>query len=237
MKPTSFTRFPLASCNIRDAAVRESGAPCPQRASAPPAGGRRSAEGPSAPPARWGCLSSPLGVICVAVDAAGAVVALAFGGFPALQARAPRYEYREDAGAIASVRRQLDAYWTDPRHPFTLPLAPQGTAFQLRVWSALRAIPAGETRSYGQIAAELGGSPGGTQGSHALSPRAVGRANATNPICLIIPCHRVIGSDGSLTGFAFGEAIKRGLLAHEGVNFPCGNGGSRRRTLSISPGP
>jgi methylated-DNA-[protein]-cysteine S-methyltransferase len=76
------------------------------------------------------------------------------------------------------------------------------------VWAALATIPFGETRSYGQIAAALG-NPGAS--------RAIGRANATNPICLFVPCHRVIGADGSLTGFAFGEDIKRQLLAHEGV--------------------
>ena len=90
-------------------------------------------------------------------------------------------------------------------------LAPCGTPFQQSVWTALQRIPFGETRSYGQLATELG-NPG--------AARAVGRANATNPIALIVPCHRVIGSDGSLTGFAFGEDIKRRLLAHEGASRP-----------------
>ena len=94
---------------------------------------------------------------------------------------------------------------------FTLKLAPSGTPFQQGVWAALQRIPFGESRSYGQIATELG-NPGAS--------RAVGRANATNPIALIVPCHRVIGSDGSLTGFAFGEDIKRRLLAHEGASHP-----------------
>jgi len=89
-----------------------------------------------------------------------------------------------------------------------VPLAPIGTEFQKRVWDALCAIPVGETRGYAQLAGQLG-SP--------QAARAVGRANATNPICLFVPCHRVIGADGSLTGFAFGEDIKRKLLEHEGV--------------------
>ena len=97
-----------------------------------------------------------------------------------------------------------------------MPLAPAGTAFQQRVWKALLRIPFGRTRSYGEIAREL-----------RSSARAVGRANSTNPVCLIVPCHRVIGADGSLTGFAFGEDLKRRLLEHE----------ARPRTRPSSPGP
>jgi methylated-DNA-[protein]-cysteine S-methyltransferase len=83
-------------------------------------------------------------------------------------------------------------------------MAPKGSAFQLRVWQALREIPVGETRSYGELAKGLGS-----------SARAVGRANATNPICVIVPCHRVIGANGDLTGFAFGVEIKQWLLEIE----------------------
>ena len=95
-------------------------------------------------------------------------------------------------------------YLAGKRADFDIPLAPSGTAFQQRVWEALREIPRGETRSYGALAKKL-----------RSSARAVGRANATNPICVTVPCHRVIGMDGSLTGFAFGVETKRRLLALE----------------------
>jgi methylated-DNA-[protein]-cysteine S-methyltransferase len=104
------------------------------------------------------------------------------------------------------VRTQLRGYFAGRRRTFDLRLAPDGTAFQQSVWAALREIPYGETRSYGELARQLG-----------TSPRAVGRANATNPICLIVPCHRVVGADGTMTGYAFGEKIKHRLLALEGA--------------------
>jgi len=81
---------------------------------------------------------------------------------------------------------------------------PEGTTFQRRVWQALREIPPGETRSYREIARQLG-----------THPRAVGSANGANPVCIAIPCHRVIGADGKLSGYAWGEDRKRWLLAHE----------------------
>lgn len=99
-------------------------------------------------------------------------------------------------------------YFASKRSKFTLELLPRGTPFQQLVWNAPKQIPRGQTRSYGQIAAHIG---------RAKAVRAVGRANATNPICLIVPCHRVIGANGSLTGFAFGEEIKEKLLRHEGA--------------------
>ena len=99
-------------------------------------------------------------------------------------------------------------YFTGKHAAFSLELEPSGTEFQHAVWHALTQIPRGETRSYGQIAAAIG---------RPKAARAVGRANATNPICLIVPCHRVIGANGSLSGFAFGEKIKEKLLRHEGA--------------------
>ncbi len=107
------------------------------------------------------------------------------------------------------VREELERYFSGDLHRFTVPLAPRGTAFQLRVWAALLAIPFGETRSYGEIAAEIG---------RPKAVRAVGQANGHNPISLIIPCHRVIGQDGSLTGYGWGVDRKRWLLAHEGAS-------------------
>ncbi|HEY3755804.1 MAG TPA: methylated-DNA--[protein]-cysteine S-methyltransferase [Opitutaceae bacterium] len=180
----------------------------------------------SLPLARWGTIQTPFGPLRAAIDTDGALVATAFDGLQALKLRAPLFDYREDQGALAPVARQISAYLRNPKAVFSVKFAPQGSAFQRRVWAALRAIPSGETRSYGQLAAELGS-----------SPRAIGRANATNPVCLIVPCHRVIGSDGSLTGFAFGEDIKRGLLAHEGVSVALEKRGSRQPALAASASP
>jgi len=147
------------------------------------------------------------GPFAVAVDESGAVVATAFGDLGALVARCSGdVELIADEKPTAKARAQITAWLAGKRRDFDLPLAARGTDFQQRVWRALRAIPRGETRSYGALAKNL-----------KSSARAVGRANATNPICLIVPCHRVIGADGSLTGFAFGEEIKRHLLALEGV--------------------
>lgn len=102
--------------------------------------------------------------------------------------------------------RELDEYVRGVRRSFSLPLAPGGTAFQRAVWDALVAIPFGETRSYAAIAAAIG---------RPRAARAVGAANALNPISVVVPCHRVIGSDRDLTGYAGGLARKRWLLNHE----------------------
>jgi methylated-DNA-[protein]-cysteine S-methyltransferase len=156
---------------------------------------------------------TPCGPFSVAVNDTGAVVASAFGDLARLRSRLkPVCHLISDKLALTlPAKKEVDAYFTGKLRSFTVPLAAHGTAFQHRVWQALVDIPYGETWSYGQLAASLG-SPGAS--------RAVGRANATNPICLLVPCHRVIGADGSLTGFAFGEDIKRRLLAHEGVLTP-----------------
>jgi methylated-DNA-[protein]-cysteine S-methyltransferase len=106
---------------------------------------------------------------------------------------------------FASAAAQLDAYFAGDLKAFDLPLAPAGTQFQRRVWSALQAIPYGQTCSYGELARRVGS-----------AGRAVGLANGKNPIALIIPCHRVIGSDGSLTGYGGGLDRKRYLLELEG---------------------
>jgi methylated-DNA-[protein]-cysteine S-methyltransferase len=158
-------------------------------------------------------IPTPCGPFSVAVNDTGAVVATAFGDLPRLRSRLkPVCHLISDKLALTlPVKKEVDAYFAGKLRSFTVPLAAHGTAFQHRVWQALVDIPYGETWSYGQLAASLG-SPGAS--------RAVGRANATNPICLLVPCHRVIGADGSLTGFAFGEDIKRRLLAHEGAVTP-----------------
>jgi methylated-DNA-[protein]-cysteine S-methyltransferase len=149
---------------------------------------------------------TPVGVFSTAVDSNGALIATAFGGFEALRRRCLLDSPITDSSAGQIAREQVLAYFAGERREFTLSLSPRGTVFQMKVWSALQRIPFGETRTYGQIAAELG---------IPVAARAVGRANATNPICLIVPCHRVLGTDGSLTGFAFGHDIKRHLLEHE----------------------
>ena len=109
-------------------------------------------------------------------------------------------------GAIKEAAQQLDAYWAGDLFDFDLPLAARGTRFQQKVWAALRTIPYGTTASYGDIARRIG-SP--------TASRAVGAANGRNPIAIVVPCHRVIGANGTLTGYAGGLDMKRQLLAHE----------------------
>jgi len=148
---------------------------------------------------------TPFGKFSVAVDAAGAVVHTTFGGIEALR-HGSRAEWARDDARTAAARGQLESYFQGRLRTFSLALAPAGSPFQHRVWELLRGIPYGETRSYGQIAKQLGS-----------AARAVGRASGSNPICPIVPCHRVLGADGSLTGFAFGEDLKRRLLVLEGA--------------------
>lgn len=162
---------------------------------------------------------TPFGIFSVAVDENDRVAATAFGGRSTLAARLGRGRFTRSAPRCRMAREQIQNFLTGRRRDFELRLAPEGTAFQHRVWDALRKIPFGTTASYGEIARKIG-KPG--------AARAVGRANATNPICLIVPCHRVIGANGSLTGFAFGETLKRRLLAHE-------QRGAGRSNRSASP--
>ena len=107
---------------------------------------------------------------------------------------------------LAEVRTQLEAYFAGERTDFDLPLEPLGTPFDQRVWELVAAIPHGHTATYGELAAQLG-APG--------AARAVGAANGRNPIAIVIPCHRVIGARGALTGYAYGVDRKAGLLALE----------------------
>lgn len=109
---------------------------------------------------------------------------------------------------LEAAGRQLREYFAGTRRSFDLPLAPEGTAFQRRVWDALCAIPFGETRSYGAIARAIG---------NPRAARAVGMANNRNPISIIIPCHRVIGANGALVGYGSGLPIKETLLRLEGT--------------------
>jgi O-6-methylguanine DNA methyltransferase len=152
-------------------------------------------------------LATSLGPFLVVVDADGALVQTAFASV------AEAEDLVDGPVAVApdrcaAVIAQLTAYFAGERQAFDLPLAPVGTPFQQRVWTALRAIPSGTTMSYGALAAVLG-QPGAAQ--------AVGRANGANPIPVVVPCHRVIGADGSLTGFRGGLDRKRALLQLEGA--------------------
>jgi methylated-DNA-[protein]-cysteine S-methyltransferase len=114
---------------------------------------------------------------------------------------------------LKTTAQQLAEYFSGRRRDFSLPLAAAGTAFQQQVWSALRQIPFGELRSYRDIATVIG---------NIKAVRAVGAANGRNPIPIVVPCHRVIGSNGSLTGFAGGLDAKRALLELEGIDLTTG---------------
>ncbi|WP_110649793.1 methylated-DNA--[protein]-cysteine S-methyltransferase [Salinicola peritrichatus] len=115
---------------------------------------------------------------------------------------------RRPSALTEECSRQLHAYFQGCLSAFDLPLAPRGTAFQCSVWQALREIPYGETRSYRELAAAIG---------RPQAVRAVGAANGRNPIAIIVPCHRVIGANGKLTGYAGGLPRKQWLLGHEGL--------------------
>lgn len=150
-------------------------------------------------------LGSPLGGLTVVADGE-ALTGVYFEGHqrgPSKDALGPR----DDTG-FDETRRQLEEYFAGERQRFDLPLAPRGEPFRQRVWALLRQIPYGETRSYGQLARELG---------DAALAQAVGSANGRNPLSVIVPCHRVVGADGSLTGFAGGLERKRFLLELEGA--------------------
>lgn len=144
-------------------------------------------------------VDSPVGALTLAGNAE-ALTAVWFDGDPPAVASG---EAHPDPGPLRVAADQLEAYFAGERREFDLTLAPTGTPFQVSVWRGLLEIPYGETRSYGQLAAQLG-SPGAS--------RAVGLANGRNPLAIIVPCHRVIGADGTLTGYAGGMDRKRVLL-------------------------
>ena len=165
---------------------------------------------PSAIVLRYDSFPTPAGDFSIAVDAKGAIAAAAFGNLETLRKclglKAGQGDLARDPGAIQHLRRQVENYFAGSREPFLFELAVSPTPFQEKVWKSLCEIPYGETRSYGQLAASLG---------NPKASRAVGRANGSNPVCLFVPCHRVIGADGSLTGYAYGEEVKKKLLAVE----------------------
>jgi len=153
---------------------------------------------------RYATYPGPEGELFLAVDDDGRVLRVHFVDVDGALPVEPGWE--EDADALTNMSHQLDEYFAGTRTDFDLELAPHGTPFQLEVWEQLRAIPYGETISYGQLADRVG-RPG--------AARAVGSANGQNPIAIIVPCHRVIGADGSLTGFGGGLPWKRWLLQRE----------------------
>lgn len=129
----------------------------------------------------------------------------------------PAAGWRRDPAPFAEAIAQLESYFTGDRRTFDLPLAPVGTPFQLSVWKALRTIPYGQVRSYGDIARRI---------RNPKAVRAVGRANGSNPIAIVVPCHRVIGANGTLTGFGGGIDRKVRLLALEGLEIEASRGRS-----------
>lgn len=149
----------------------------------------------------------PLGTMLLVGDG-DALAGLYFGAqkhFPAqIESRCGRIE----TPVLTRARRELDEYFAGTRRDFTLPCAPQGSAFQRAVWREIAGVPYGATISYGELCRRAG---------HAASPRAAGAATGRNPVGIVIPCHRIVGSDGSLTGYAGGLDRKVALLALEGV--------------------
>ena len=149
-------------------------------------------------------IPSPLGPLLLVGDEA----ALHGLSFPeGHKSYRPNPGWRTAEAPFAEARRQLDAWFGKELRDFDLPLAIHGTGFQKRVWALLAAIPFGQTRSYGDLARDLG---------NPNASRAVGLANGSNPLPIILPCHRVIGTNGALTGFGGGLPAKRFLLRHEG---------------------
>ncbi len=155
-------------------------------------------------------IATPLGEM-IAVASSSAVVGLEFAdrGGPAASVAASGCADGERI--LDQLARELSAYFAGARRGFGVPIDPPGTEFQRGVWAALRAIEPGRTCSYAEVARTIG---------RPRAVRAVARANATNPVAILVPCHRVIGSDGSLTGYGGGLARKRWLLDHEGGGGP-----------------
>ncbi len=139
-------------------------------------------------------LESPIGPLTAVVDGDGRLVQLTFGE-------------ATPSGDCAAVHEQLREYFSGKRQTFDVPLALRGTEFQLAVWNELRRVPYGDTITYAELAQRIG---------RPSAIRAVGAANGANPIPVIVPCHRVIGSNGTLTGYGGGIERKQWLLAHEG---------------------
>ncbi len=151
----------------------------------------------------WHEIASPVGPLLLAGDGSH-IKLIHFRSGP--RPRQAERSWVEDARPFEATIAQLEEFFAGRRRSFELPLAPEGTEFQRTVWQALTRIPYGETISYGELARRIG---------KPQASRAVGLANGANPLPIVVPCHRVIGADGSLTGFGGGLDIKRKLLALE----------------------
>jgi len=151
-------------------------------------------------------LDTPIGEILLVADGQGRLTDLYTRVSD--ERRAGLSQLTRDPKALAFARKEMEEYFAGERTTFSIPLAAKGSEFQKRVWDELLTIPLGETRSYGQIANALG---------LPSAPRAIGRANGTNPISIIVPCHRVIGANGTLTGYGGGLPTKQWLLEFEGA--------------------
>lgn len=154
--------------------------------------------------------SSPIGQLLMNSDGR-ALTGLHFVDEKHVPRVAHDWQYDPGLAVFARTRGQLDEYFAGDRHDFDVPILPGGTEFQRRVWAVLCEIPYGETTSYGAMARRLG---------QPTATRAVGAANGRNPISIIVPCHRAIGADGSLTGYAGGLHRKQALLQLEGATLP-----------------
>ncbi|MBI3847797.1 MAG: methylated-DNA--[protein]-cysteine S-methyltransferase [Planctomycetes bacterium] len=155
---------------------------------------------------RWTVVKTPLGLLALASGERGLVAAWFVDAIPpanVLGERWPDAEIARDDKALAAARRQLEQYFAGKRRAFELPLDFGGTEWQRAVWREVRAIPFGETRTYRDVARAVG---------KPQAVRAVGAANGQNPVCIVVPCHRLIGSDGSLHGYGGGVERKRALL-------------------------
>ncbi|HET7569524.1 MAG TPA: methylated-DNA--[protein]-cysteine S-methyltransferase [Gammaproteobacteria bacterium] len=148
-------------------------------------------------------MNSPVGRLLLAADEE-ALKLISFE--TGRHVRQPDAKWRKDEAPLRETVRQLDEYFAGERRDFDLPLQPEGTAFQQSVWRALRDIPYGSTESYGALAKRIG---------KPKAVRAVGASNGLNPLPIVIPCHRVIGANGSLTGYGGGLPVKQQLLALE----------------------
>lgn len=149
----------------------------------------------------YATMASPVGELLLIGDAnslSGLYMSAHHGHTPPISP-----EWSHDPDALGAPIEQLEEYFAGKRQTFDLELSPRGTEFQMKVWSALRTIGYGQTRSYGQVAAQVG---------RPRASRAVGLANGRNPISIVVPCHRVIGADGSLTGYGGGLDNKKILL-------------------------
>lgn len=155
----------------------------------------------------WTLVDSPVDPLLLTASG-GALTGIFFSPHKGIEHRTRvagvGWERRDDDAVLAEARTQLEEYFAQGRQGFDLPTAVAGSRFQIQVWDALSQIGYGTTRSYGDIAARLG--------LPLTASRAVGRANGSNPLSIIVPCHRVIGADGSLTGFGGGAERKRFLL-------------------------